>query len=287
MPLRRDTLVAAQYFTAIAGAAAMRHCVTHPSSVRGRLDDVRRVIEHLDEFPNNLEFTVVEYGVDEGYATWAPAYGGQSNPAVDLSRALVADLLDGAPSGVALDAACGTGCHAATLAALGYEVIGVDASAAMLDVARNEVPGASFREGDLHSLPLEDSSVDVITCSLALTHVPELAPVLSEMARVLRPGGWVALVDIHPGAVTFGGAALFPTGESGPQLAYVPNLLHPVAEYVAAALAAGLTIADCREAPLPEDGITSNPAYPVLPDAVRQFYEGLPFILAWRLTKPA
>ena len=64
VPVRRDTLVAAQYFTAVAGMAAMRSCLTGPSAVRDRLEDVRRVVEHLDEFPNNLEIPVIEYDVD-------------------------------------------------------------------------------------------------------------------------------------------------------------------------------------------------------------------------------
>ena len=51
MAERRDEMVAAQYFTAVAGMAAMRYCLTGPSTVRERLDDVRRVVEHLDEFP--------------------------------------------------------------------------------------------------------------------------------------------------------------------------------------------------------------------------------------------
>lgn len=54
MSLHRDEMVAAQYFTAVAGMAAMRHCLTRPSSVRDRLADVRAIVERLDEFPNDL-----------------------------------------------------------------------------------------------------------------------------------------------------------------------------------------------------------------------------------------
>lgn len=285
MPVRRDVLVAAQYFTAVAGLAAMRHCLTRPSSVRARLDDVREVVAHLDEFPNNLELPVVEYGVDEGYTAWAPVYDG-ANPAVETSRKVLATMLEGAPTGTALDAACGTGWNAAHLEELGYEVIGVDATEAMLEVARIKVSRATFRLGNLESLPVADASVDVITCSLALTHVAELTPAVAEMARVLRPGGWIVLSDIHPYAVMLGGAAIFPSGEEGMRLPFVPNLLHPVQEYVAASLGAGLVVAECREAPFPETAIVTNPAYAVVPDAVRQAFEGLPFLLAWRLTKP-
>ncbi|MBA3281215.1 MAG: class I SAM-dependent methyltransferase [Acidimicrobiia bacterium] len=90
--------------------------------------------------------------------------------------------------GAALDAACGTGWNAAHPEELGYEVIGVDATEAMLEVARNKVSRATFRLGNLESLPVADASVDVITCSLALTHVAEITPAIAEMARVRGPG---------------------------------------------------------------------------------------------------
>ena len=286
--MRRDTLVAAQYFAAVAGLAAVRRRLTHPSAVRDRLDDVRRVVEHLGEFPNDLEVPVAEYGVAEGYAAWAPRYDGP-NPAVEVDGPLVGSILDRAPrrGGAALDAACGTGRHAAHLVGLGYDVVGVDASEAMLEVARSKVPGASFRLGALESLPVPDASADVVVCSLALTHVPALAPVLAEFARVLRPGGWAVLSDVHPVTVCLGGAAVFPAVEEGPGLSlpYVPNLRHDVSEYVAAALGAGFAVAECHEPRMPESAITANPTSAVLPDAVRQAYEGLPFLLVWRLVK--
>ena len=286
VPVHRDTLIAAQYFAAVAGTAAMRRCLTRPSSVLDRLEDVRRVTAHLDEFPNDLEIPVIEYETGEGYAAWAPRYDGP-NPAVDASRSAIADMLRAAPSGSALDAACGTGSQAAQLVGLGFDVTGVDASEAMLDVARTNVPGATFHQGMLQSLPLADASVDVVTCSLALTHVPDLGPVLAEMARVLRPGGSVVLADIHPTTVSLGGAAVFPTGEEQFQLAFVRNLVHQVEEYVTAAVGAGLQVTECREPRYPEEAITGNPAYAVVPDAVRQAFDDLPFLLVWRLTKPA
>lgn len=286
MPRHHDTLIAAQYFTAVAGTATMRHCLTRPSDVRARLDDIRSVVDHLDSFPNDLEIPLVEYAVDEGYERWAPAYDGP-NPAVDAARSIIGSLLDGAPRGVALDAACGTGCQAEQLVERGYEVIGVDQSEPMLAVARAKVPAAQFRVGDLHALPLADASVDVVASTLALTHVADLRPVIAEMARVLRPGGHVLLSDMHPTMVTLGGAAIFPSGEDQMSFPFIRNLVHQAGTYVTAACAAGLTVADCREPAVTEEVIVTNPAYPVVPEAVRQTFEGIPFQIAWRFTKPA
>ena len=284
MPSRRDTLLAAQYFVAVAGMAAMRSCLTRPSATRPLLDDVRRVVEHLDEFPNDLEIPVLEHDVAEGYAAWAPRYDGP-NPAVEAETPVVREILSRAPRGTALDAACGTGRHAEHLRSLGYEVVGVDATEAMLAVARAKVPGASFRLGALQALPVDDASVDVVTCALALTHVEDIGPAITEFARVLRPGGWAVVSDIHPTLTTFGGAAVFPSDGDGLALPYVPNLVHQVSEYVTAARAAGLEVAECREPTVPETAIVTNPGYAVLPDAVRAAFEGLPSVLVWRFTR--
>lgn len=285
MSIRRDELIAGQYFAAVAGMAAMRHCLTRPSSVRDRLDDVVRVATNLDAFPNNLTVPVVEYEVGDGYTRWAPRYDGP-NPATAADDEAVGAILQSLPAGAALDAACGTGRHARRLVDLGHRVIGVDANDAMLAVAESKVPEADLRRGALERLPLGDGEVELVVCSLALTHVPDLAPVLAEFARVLRPGGRVVLSDLHPMVVSFGGAAVFPTDADALELHFLPNLVHPVSSYVSAAIAAGLVIRGCQEHPVPEQAITTNPAYAVVPDAVRQAFEGLPFLLVWQLDAP-
>jgi ubiquinone/menaquinone biosynthesis C-methylase UbiE len=279
-------MVAAQYFTAVAGLATMRHCITEPSAVRARLDDIRRIVEGLDRFPNDLVVPVVEYGVDDGYDAWAPRYDGP-NPATEVDEAAVHAILADLPAGIALDAACGTGRHSAHLRARGFEVTGVDANRSMLTIAEAKVPDCDFRVGDLAALPVDDDAVDVVVCSLALTHVERIEPVLGEFARVMRPGGSVVLSDIHPAALTFGSVAVFPTGRDQLELHYVRSVVHPVSEYVQAATATGLVVRACREPVMPESAITRNPAFAVVPDAVRQAFEGLPFLLVWRLDKPA
>ncbi|HEY3753584.1 MAG TPA: class I SAM-dependent methyltransferase [Pseudonocardiaceae bacterium] len=80
----------------------------------------------------------------------------------------------------------------------GHRVIGVDGSPDMLTRAHTRVPQAEFHVGDLHRLPVPDAEVDLVVCALALTHVPDLAPVLAEFARVLRPGGQLVISDLSP-----------------------------------------------------------------------------------------
>src|SRR5258708_22181637 len=96
----------------------------------------------------------------------------------------------------------------------------------MLAVARAKLPDADLRHGRLEALPVDDASVDVLTCALALTHVPDLAPVMREFARVLRPGGTAVLSDIHPFNTIVGGSIAGFSGDVTKGIPYVVNLTH-------------------------------------------------------------
>ena len=95
-----------------------------------------------------------------------------------------------------LDLACGTGDLAALCRARGASVIGLDLSRAMLEAARRRAPGCGLVQGDGSSLPLPDASLDVVTCGFALRNFAEIDPVLDECARVLVPGGRLALLEV-------------------------------------------------------------------------------------------
>jgi len=92
-----------------------------------------------------------------------------------------------------LDLACGTGDLCRALAAAGYAPLGADFSAGMLRAARTDAP---LVRADAARLPIADRSVDGVTCGFALRNFASLAPVIAESARVLRPRGRVALLDV-------------------------------------------------------------------------------------------
>lgn len=283
MPKRTDTLVAGEYFLAVQGLALIRTCLTDPTAGRPRVEEMRAIIDHFAEFPHALEIAVTEHEVDDGYTRWAPRYDGP-NPAIATEEPVVRAILDELPPGVALDAACGTGRHAAWLAGLGHDVIGVDANDAMLAIARAKVPTGDFRRGRLENLPVEDASVDVATCALALTHVSDLGPVMAELARVLKPGGQAVLSDIHPFATMTGSIAGFPDEDITAGIPYVQNLTHPISAYVTAFRAAGLTVLDCAEPVVGDEVVRMYPSFAIFPEATRQAFLGTPYLLVWRLS---
>jgi ArsR family transcriptional regulator len=103
------------------------------------------------------------------------------------------------PDLVIADLGCGTGQMSRTLAPFVRRVIGVDASAAMLDAARERAPAnLDLREGKLEQLPLADAEVDCALLFLVLHYVVEPAVALGEARRVLKPGGRLLVVDMMP-----------------------------------------------------------------------------------------
>jgi ubiquinone/menaquinone biosynthesis C-methylase UbiE len=99
-----------------------------------------------------------------------------------------------------VDVGTGTGFVAVGLAGRARSVIGVDNSPAMLSVAADNVAecglgNVSLISGEIDQLPLDNNSVDVAVANMVLHHAPDPAAMVAEMARVVRPGGTVAITD--------------------------------------------------------------------------------------------
>jgi SAM-dependent methyltransferase len=128
-------------------------------------------------------------GMREFYESfWAEAPEDPEPWAWERRRAL---LLGEARAGErVLDLGCGAGRFVRALAEAGAEPVGVEIAEAALERARRNAPGADLRllEPD-GSLPLEHRSVDLVWCSEVLEHVADVAGLLVEVRRVLRPGG--------------------------------------------------------------------------------------------------
>lgn len=100
------------------------------------------------------------------------------------------------PGSTVLDVATGTGLVARELLARGCEVTGVDQSPEMLRVARERAGDrACFVEGRAEQLPFEEASFDALTFTYLLRYVEDPGAVLGELARVVRPGGTVAMLE--------------------------------------------------------------------------------------------
>jgi demethylmenaquinone methyltransferase/2-methoxy-6-polyprenyl-1,4-benzoquinol methylase len=114
-------------------------------------------------------------------------------------RARAADLAAVGPGGQALDVATGTGDLAIELerrVGPSGEVIGSDFSEEMLDVARRKAPELRFEWGNALELPYPDDAFDAATVGFGARNFSDLERGLQEMARVVRPGGRVVVLEI-------------------------------------------------------------------------------------------
>lgn len=122
--------------------------------------------------------------------SWDPArYAREAGFVAELGRPLIALLRPG-PGQRILDLGCGDGRLTAELAATGAEVVACDLSAEQAAAARARVPWVQV--ADATALPYPDRSFDGVLSNAALHWMPAQEPVLSELARVLKPGGRLA-----------------------------------------------------------------------------------------------
>ncbi len=98
-----------------------------------------------------------------------------------------------------LDAGCGPGTYGIMLAKQGNEVHGIEISPAAVDMAnkRAGLKGVNFKaqQGDLENLPFADNTFDICYCGWVLHHFPDVNKAVSELVRVLKPAGIIALAE--------------------------------------------------------------------------------------------
>ncbi len=140
------------------------------------------------------------------FTDWAPFYNPTHSWTLPKRRAARL-ALDLKPGDRVLDLACGTGLnfpHLRELVGEGGQVVGVDLTPAMLDIARKQIKGSDWknvevREADAANLPFPDASFDKVIISFALTIIPESLKAIEEVRRVLVPGGRFVALEMRSG----------------------------------------------------------------------------------------
>jgi len=113
-----------------------------------------------------------------------------------VARRVTVPLLDAAQvrrASRVLDVATGPGHVAAEAAGRGATVTGLDIASAMVELARRNYPELTFEQGDAEALPFAAGSFDCVLANFAIVHIGRPEEAAAEMARVLVPGGYVAL----------------------------------------------------------------------------------------------
>lgn len=126
---------------------------------------------------------------------WEANFGGYDRHFSSVTAQVVEPMLDtvGVTADMhVLDLCCGAGMLAGRAAARGASAVGLDFSRQAVLAAQEKFPEAEFVQGDAEALSFDDKSFDAAVCGLGIIHVPNPASALSEVRRVLRPGGWAA-----------------------------------------------------------------------------------------------
>ncbi len=145
----------------------------------------------------------------QAYDLWSQSYDEGANPMVALVVKTLAELTD-VPSSV-LEMGCGTGRNLGALSARGVtQLYGFDLSPGMLSVANDRLGEANLWAQDmLEPTPLEDGSVEMVLISLVLEHVENPEQAFAEAARLLKTGGRLIILELHPELYAAGSRAKF------------------------------------------------------------------------------
>jgi ubiquinone/menaquinone biosynthesis C-methylase UbiE len=191
------------------------------------------------------EFSNKEVAVQEGYSLWASSYDKENNPLIAVEGSITDRLLSDMLPTTALDIGTGTGRFAIKLAKLGHRVLAIDQNTAMLKVAKRnaqeEKLGIDFQEGIMKALPYKSNHFGLVTCGLALCHVPNLAGVIGEFSRVTKEGGHLLITDFHPDAVAARWRTVFDDVDA---VYLLPNIGHTRDDYLQAVESSGYSIKD-------------------------------------------
>ena len=129
----------------------------------------------------------------EGWDSRASGYNDYTGRVTTSAIPTLLAMAETAPGKHVLDVCCGTGRAAGAAHALGASAEGIDVSAAMVEAARCAFPNVTFDVGDAETIPRETGTYDAVICSFGLMHLGNPTAMFGEIARVVKPGGRVAL----------------------------------------------------------------------------------------------
>ncbi len=176
------------------------------------------------------------------YELWAKSYPAEAhNILMKIEQDNMLTLMPSLEDKVVLDLACGTGRYGKIAQNQNArQVIGVDNSFAMLE--RRAIPQGI--QATSEETPLPDESIDIVLCGLALGHLPEIRPSLSEISRVLRPNGIALISDFHPYQFLSGARRTFQADNKNYA---VEHYVHHISDYFSDGQSVNLHITDLRE----------------------------------------
>jgi len=185
--------------------------------------------------------------VRASYALWAATYDTDRNLTRDLDADVTRKLLDRERPARVIELGCGTGKNTGFFASISDEVLAIDQSGEMLDLARSRspLPRTRFIQADLTlPWPCADRYAALISCNLVLEHIEDLSCIFAEAYRTLSEGGRFFVSELHPFRQYLGTKATFVRDG---RTIEIPSFVHHVSAVLSAAGSAGLALLRVNE----------------------------------------
>ncbi|HEY7268459.1 MAG TPA: methyltransferase domain-containing protein [Dehalococcoidia bacterium] len=214
--------------------------------------------------------------VAAGYGEWAATYEDIVQDEMDIALLDRIERIDWASATAAADLGCGTGRTGAWLRSRGVAHIdGVDLTPEMLARASERGVYRRLTDTDVASTGLEPAAYSLIVCCLVDEHLPSVAPLYVEAARLATPDARFVLVGYHPHFIMASGMPTHFDSASGEPVA-IETYVHLFSEHVAAASAAGWSLIEMLEREVDDAWVALKPKWERL--------RGYPvsFAMVWR-----
>lgn len=196
-----------------------------------------------------------------GYGEWAATYERTVEDAMDLALLDALTTLPWPTLRRAADLGCGTGRTGAWLQRQGVVSLdGVDFTPEMLAVAHARGIYRRLVEADVAATGLTSAQYDLVTVCLVDEHLPDLAPLYREAARLAMAGGYLALVAFHPHFIMASGMPTHYTNAAGESVAIATHV-HLLSDHVTAALAAGWRLIEMKERVIDDIWVALKPKW--------------------------
>jgi ubiquinone/menaquinone biosynthesis C-methylase UbiE len=183
----------------------------------------------------------------EAYNIWSEQYDTNINKTRDLEAVSLRETMQNISFDNCLEIGCGTGKNTSWLITKANKITAVDLSEEMLKKAKEKIneKNIQFIQTDINKeWTFTREKFDLITFSLVLEHIENLENVFEKAAKILKPGGYIYIGELHPFKQYTGSKARFET-EEGLQIVQCYN--HNISDFIIAAKKNGLKIAEINE----------------------------------------
>jgi len=185
--------------------------------------------------------------IRQSYDIWSSQYDSDNNKTRDLEALALKTTLVDIRFDSCLEIGCGTGKNTEWFLTKAKQITAVDLSSDMLAKAKEKINSGrvQFRQADItKGWTFTDEKYDLVSFSLVLEHIENLENIFSEVSKVMVPGGYVYIGELHPFKQYAGSKARFET-EEGVKVLTCFN--HNISDFIQYAKKHGLEIIDINE----------------------------------------